>query len=373
MTDINKLINRAVIKSFQVKNSAFLAPLLCNLEIKIDSSVETAATDGKNLFINEDFFRGLSEEERIFVLLHETWHVARLHMLRRNNRDMHLWNIACDIRINNDLKEVFYGSNINWDSFVHNSEYDRDKILSEEEIYSLLEKDPKNKGSKNTLSNDIKESNPNTKESVKPSEIINKVVSAFQNAKLTNQVGSIPGNYEDFLSDFLKPIVPWTTLLNNYLTDLSEKDFSWKKPNRRFEDMYLPSLEDTENALEHIVFFLDTSGSISEEDVKRFNSEVKFIHDYFSPKKLTVIQFDTSIRDIQEYTDEDSFEKVKVVGRGGTSLYEVEEYIRKNKPTCSIIFSDMYCTPMNKVPYPVIFIVSGNSRWTSPFGKVIHI
>lgn len=374
MTDINKLISKSIIKTFQVKNSAFLAPLLCNLEVKIDSSVETAGTDGKNLFINEEFFRNISDEERIFVLLHEVWHVARLHMLRRNGRDPKLWNIACDIRINNDIRRSFNFNDVRWNIFIHDGQFDYDKVASEEEIYDkLLKEAHKYSNKQNLISDDVKESDPNDQNSVKPSEIINKVVNAYQNANLTNSAGNIPGAYEDFLDNFLKPVVPWTTLLNNYLTDLSEKDFSWKKPSRRFEDMYLPSLEDTEGALKHIVFFLDTSGSISDEDVKRFNSEVKFIHDYFNPKKLTIIQFDTKIRHIQEYTNEDSYEKVKVIGRGGTSLEEVEEYIKKNKPTCSVIFSDMYCTPMNKVPYPVIFIVSGNPRWNSSFGKVIHI
>ena len=45
MTDINKLISKSIIKTFQVKSSAFLAPLLCNLEIKIDNSIDTAGTD----------------------------------------------------------------------------------------------------------------------------------------------------------------------------------------------------------------------------------------------------------------------------------------------------------------------------------------
>ena len=374
MTDINKLISKSIIKTFQVKSSAFLAPLLCNLEIKIDNSIDTAGTDGKNLFINEEFFRNISDDERIFVLLHEVWHVARLHMLRRNGRDPHLWNTACDIRINNDIRNSFNFSNVRWDIFIHDEQYDYDKIASEEEIYEkLLKENDKNSSKQNLISDDVKESDPDDQNSIKPSEIINKVVNAYQNAKLTNSTGSIPGTYEDFLDNFLKPVVPWTTLLNNYLTDLSEKDFSWKNPSRRFEDMYLPSLEDTEGTLEHIVFFLDTSGSISDEDVKRFNSEVKFIHDYFNPRKLTVIQFDTKIRHIQEYTDEDSYEKVKVIGRGGTSLDEVEEYIRKHKPTCSIIFSDMYCSPMNRVPYPIIFIVTDNPTWDSSFGKVIHI
>ena len=44
---------------------------------------------------------GLSKEERLFVILHELWHVAKLHSIRRESRDPRLWNIACDYHINN--------------------------------------------------------------------------------------------------------------------------------------------------------------------------------------------------------------------------------------------------------------------------------
>ena len=388
--EIKDLINRTVIRVFQTKNSAFLAPLLCNLELKISNEVSTAATNGKQILINKDFFINLTKEERVLLLLHETWHVAKLHMLRRNNREMEFWNIACDIRINNDLKEEFYdSSNINWNYFLHDSSFDKNEILSEEKIYDLIinnnnlqkkfssgnnssSKDSNNQSNSNkSIGQDLEE--PNEVNEIQPSDIINTVVNATQTAKITEGAGSIPGTVQEILNEFLNPIVPWNVLLNNFLTDLAEKDYSWKKPNRRFEDMYLPSLEDSEGKLEHLVFFLDTSGSISDEQVKRFNSEVKYIHETFKPKKLTVVQFDYSIRKIQDYSDEDIFEKVEVIGRGGTSLEEVEQYIRKYNPTCSIIFSDMYCDPMEKVDTPVIFIVSDNKNWTSPFGKVIHI
>lgn len=387
---IKTLISKASIRLFQTNNSAFLAPLLCNLELQVTDEVPTAATNGKQIIINENFFRELNEEERVILLLHETWHVAKLHMLRRENRDMELWNIACDIRINNDLYDEFSGSSkINWNFFIRNKDLDLNKILSEEEIYDILLKEkfkdqskdnqnPSNSNNDSSESNETKKvtgdlQEPNESNGIQSSEIINKVVNAAQTAKITEGAGSVPGTVQEILDEFLNPVVPWNVLLNKFLTELSEKDYSWKRPNRRFEDIYLPSLESSENGLEHLVFFLDTSGSISDEDVKRFNSEVKYIHDTYKPKKLTVIQFDYSIQNIKDYAEEDVYEKVEVVGRGGTSLREVEEYIRKHKPTCSVIFSDMYCNPMNKVDTPVIFIVSGNSDWTSPFGKVIHI
>ena len=74
-----------------------------------------------------------------------------------------------------------------------------------------------------------------------------------------------------------------------------------------------------ENLLAHLMYFEDVMGSISDEDVVRFNSEVKHVHSYFRPPLMSLVQFDTIIQQVIEIKDSDEFTQVKVVGRGGTS------------------------------------------------------
>ena len=87
-----------------------------------------------------------------------------------------------------------------------------------------------------------------------------------------------------------------------------------------------------------------------------------------------MVQFDTMIQDVKEFTEDDPFDEIKVIGRGGTCLVCVREYIEKHKPTAAVVFSDLYCTPMQPLTeeIPVIWAVIG-SNLTGPFGKTIHI
>jgi len=67
---------------------------------------------------------------------------------------------------------------------------------------------------------------------------INNVVQAVQAAEMCNQAGAIPGSIKEFLNRFLKPVVPWEVVLHNFFTDLLSEDYSWKRPNRRHQDVY---------------------------------------------------------------------------------------------------------------------------------------
>lgn len=366
MSDILELVDKTIIHCFKTNNSAFLAPILCKLKVVIDNSKNnpTCATDGIRLYINEEFFTSLTLDQRITVILHETWHVARLHMLRRNDRDPTLWNIACDYRINNDL--VKEGRNVESIKGLINSDFDHFDF-SEEEIYDYLKKSSPSI-SPQMLSSDIKEGS-HVLTPTEVSEVISNVVEASQLAKMA---GYTDASLTSVINKFLKPVLPWEKLLNRFFTQLSKEDYSWRKPNRRYQDMYLPSLDNVENKLDHIAFFIDTSGSISDNQLKRFNSEVKYIHDTYRPEKLTVIQFDTKITNILNYSADDKVKKVSCYGRGGTDLSEVYDYICKNKPTASVIFTDLWCTMMPPVKYPVFWIISGDHP-DAPFGKSIHI
>ena len=60
----------------------------------------TAATDGKKVFVNKDFFLSLTSSQQNGLLLHEVLHMALLHIPRMGGRDQHYWNVAADIVVN---------------------------------------------------------------------------------------------------------------------------------------------------------------------------------------------------------------------------------------------------------------------------------
>ena len=352
----------------------FLTSLLYSLKLEWSDDIPTAGTNGIVLKINPKFFYGLSKEERLFVILHELWHVAKLHSIRRESRDARLWNIACDYHINNLLLKENYSS---FKIAVMKDCYKDEKYkdLSEEEIYDELVKQypkgfPGNDFFETTLSEDLKEVSPEER-----SKVVSKVLDATQTARAMGcDVGS---GITTLLSKFIKPRINWKKVLYKYMTALLDKsDYSWRKPNRRYSDMYLPSRVESDGRLTHLLYFLDVSGSIEESQIIRFNSEIKHIKESLNPDKLTLVQFDTRIRRVDVFTSTQKFTNIHVVVGGGTSYSDVRDYILKEKPTASVIFTDLCCTPMQEVDSPVIWVTREKDLKyaTMPlFGKTIVI
>lgn len=384
--EFERLVNRMKTAAFTNSNAAFLGSIMCQLgDIIWDDSVETAETDGINLWWNPTWFLSLPDATRKTVLLHELWHAGRLHCIRGVGRDPNDWNDACDIVINNGLQAE--GHTFDGTKPLLDRKFDG---LSEEEVYDRIHQTPppqscsgggSGSGSSNQnkqppqqqpggFGKDIKQT-PNNKQQ----EVVGRSVMAVQQAQLANQAGNLPGNIKSTLDKFLNPKLPWERLLWRFFEELTEDDISWQKRNRRYPDIYMPGRVKTEGGLVHLAYFLDVSGSISDYDVLRFNSEVKYVKDQFRPEKMTLILFDTKIQATYEFGEDDEFEKVVIIGRGGTSLSCVHDWIEKNQPTAALVFTDMECYPMEKLTYPipVMWIKTGNGGHTPNFGEVIQI
>lgn len=346
------------------KRATFFGSLMCSLDFAWDETIDTAATDGVSLWWNPHFFLGLKPEVRKTVLMHELWHPARLHIIRRGDRDPRLWNVACDHRINLDLEAEGYSFEGVEDCFKDPKYWG----WAEEDIYDDLVKESFEPPP--DYQPDIREGSKNG-----AARSLNNVVRAVHQAKLSGGAGTIPGDIETILKKFLAPVVPWEQLLHQFMHDLIEEGYSWRRPNRRFPSIYLPSRYMDEGRLEHLIYYEDVSGSISGQDALRFNSEVKHVKDTYRPKKMTLVQFDTVIQQELVLEEGDPFEEIKIVGRGGTCLRCVREHILQHRPTAAIIFSDLECEPMEPLGFdlPVIWVAIRARGAKVPFGKLIHI
>ena len=382
--EFERLVNRMKTAAFTNSNAAFLGSIMCQLgDIIWDESVETAETDGINLWWNPTWFLSLPEATRKTVLLHELWHAGRLHGIRGVGRDPDDWNDACDYVVNGGLHAE--GHTFEGTKPLLNHKFDG---LSEEEVYDKIHQSPppqpcsgggqgagqqpqqQRQQPTGGFGNDIKQT-PQAQQQ----NAVGRTVMAVQQAQAANQAGNLPGSIKSTLDKFLNPKLPWERLLWRFFEELTEDDISWQKRNRRYPDVYMPGHVKAEGGLVHLAYFLDVSGSISDYDVLRFNSEVKYVKDQFRPEKMTLILFDTKIQATYEFGEDDEFEKVVIIGRGGTSLACVHDWIEENQPTAALVFTDMECYPMAKLTYPipVMWIKTGNGGHTPNFGEVIQI
>ena len=362
---LDRMLSKTKGRLFTKKGAGYLGSLLCDHVFVWDPSAETAWCNGTTIGWNPPFYTWLSPEERITVLAHELWHTGFDHMDRMGK--VHCpqkWNIAADYVINNMLYNAgfVFGEKLMSLKPYLDLQYDN---MTTEQVYNLLPEDPP---APQPLDNDVRPADEPSKQTVKSS-----IIKAMQASRMSKEVGVIPGEVELVMEKFLNPILPWEILLQHYFTELCSDDYSWKRPSRRYDDEYLPSLLG-DSGLEHLIYYIDVSGSVTDEDVLRCNSETKFIHETLAPKRLTLVTFDESIQDTYEFTDDMPFEKIVIHGRGGTELDPVRQHIVKHKPTAAVIFSDLYCHPMEMDPgVPVLWIVVGNKSAKTFFGKRIHI
>ena len=333
--------------------------------------MRTAATNGKRIKYNPEFFMSLDNEERVFLMLHEAMHCAYLHMERTTGRDHSRFNIAADHVINLQLKDRGFKMP---ECGIADDDY---KELSTEQIYDLL---PENPGGGNGnvpgFGSDLEEpeggNSPEAQEQLRQDMQDILVRAALQSQMANDKPGSIPGDIQIFLDRLLNPKLPWQRILQKYLNAFSKNDYSFKKPNRRFfPDHYLPSMYG-ENLI-NFAAFADISGSVTDHEFHVQVSETAGIMRMMKPKQILFGQFDTEIKSVEKINDLRDMYKIEFTGRGGTDIEPVIHWANKNKPQLLMVFSDGdFNFPKVQTKVPTIWLVYNNPNFTAPFGKVIH-
>jgi len=361
-------LNKAKIALMGKPDSAFFTTLAFSLIHEFSDKVSTAATNGKKIMYNPQFFMSLSHEERVFLILHEAMHCAYLHMERKGDRDHRKFNMAADHVINLQLLER--GFKMPKDGLAD----DQYKQLSTEEVYSLLPTHPSDQPMPG-FGEDLQapdDPSPAAAEAL-ANEIQDILVRASIQSKMAgDKPGSIPGEIEIFLNRLLNPKLPWNRILQKYLQTFAKNDYSFKRPNRRFfPQFHMPRLFG-ENLI-NIAVAVDTSGSVSDEEFNRFVSETASIMKMMKPETITIIQFDTEIKSVDKVHSMHDLMHVSFTGRGGTHIEPVLEWADKNKPQLLLVFTDGYFHfygPETKAK--TLWLIHDNPKFQAPFGKVIH-
>jgi predicted metal-dependent peptidase len=142
-------------------------------------------------------------------------------------------------------------------------------------------------------------------------------------------------------------------------------------------------LQDSED-IPKIVVLCDTSGSVSNEELKQYAGEMSAILEEFKCN-FKVIYWDTDYDGEQEFSYDDMPIKLKAKGGGGTRFAPAFKHIIENKIECEAIlyFTDMDAWDWNQVAevnpnVPVLWLDSYGDiveriGFKLPFGKHIRI
>jgi len=339
-----------------LSKSAFYATILLSLKHTLSDTVSTAAVGGTQVYYNPKFLEPLTLDQTIFLMLHEVMHVALDHSGRVGTRVRTIWNMAGDYVINYILRSSGY-------EFIESGLYDaKYKDMTTEQVYEDLLSNASEEPYEGDI---IYDDSPGTTASIK--EIL---VKAATVSKQSKEWGNLPSELTRAIDDLINPQLPWHVYLQNYLSTKTKDDYSWKKPNRRYTE-YMPSRYS--EGIGNVIVAIDTSGSITREDLTFILSEIQYIKDTFNISKLTLISCDSSIHNIHEVEMGDSLLDLPFNGGGGTDIQPILDYAQENDPTVVIYFTDGYMNLRVTPPsYDFLWVIYNNPDFIAPFGSAVH-
>lgn len=378
--DFQKILSKAKIGLLSKEELVFFSTIILGVPHREDKSVKTAETDGLEIRYNAEFFEKLTADERIFLVAHEGLHIALEHCTERAvGMDPKLWNKAADYVINLILDNIGLkmpkGGLLNYDY----------RNLSTKQVYDLLVEEEGKNGAGSTPDNciggvavsDLKE--PAAGDKQKREEIKQTAEELVMRGKtMAEMAGQMPGelgaDLQRLIDSITKPAIPWQRVLQRFFNAMNKSDFSWRRPNRRYQHMgiYLPSMYSP--AMGPVDFAWDVSGSITDTIFKYFVSETHFVLKKFNPEFINVMQWDHKLERTDKVRTARDLLKLTMVGGGGTQADEVIAAYAKNNSQALIVLTDGYVNT-HHIPNPgkpVIWCVYHNRGFKPLWGQVVH-
>jgi len=349
----------------------FFGELALRLRLVERPDVPTLAVDGRHIFYNPDFVAGLSPSLTKSAMGHEVLHPILDHIGRRGGRDPRKWNQAGDYVINAMLKDSGFEIGPNW---LYDTAY---AGMTTDQIYALLPNDdgsgrqpggPGGHGGQDDPLDNCMDGDPDTTDI----DATDWKIATIQAANAAKAMGKLPASLARFVEELTTPKVNWRERLRRFVTERSRNDYSWMRPNRRFisQGMYLPSLYS--ESMGEIVVAIDTSGSIGQEMLDAFGSEIKAIVQSARPSKTTVIYCDAEVNHVDTFAPTDDL-KFAMHGGGGTDFRPPFQYVSEHaiRPVCFVYLTDMYGSFPTDPGYPVMWCAT--TEVVGPFGETISI
>jgi predicted metal-dependent peptidase len=352
---------------------------------------QTTSTDARSFYYNPSYIDALSMEQAQFVLANQALHCALSHFARRQHRSRFRWNIACDHAINPLLVK---------DGLIPppgTLVLECYEGMTAEEIYPYIDENdsdepdeqPQHDGDGNGDSKD--ESQGGEQDSSGRGEATGaaqpRPLSASEQESLAaqwqqrlagaaqqaQQAGKLGGMLGRMVGELMQPKLPWRLLLARYMTQYARDDYSYMRPSRREGAMILPSLRSTQA---DILVVLDTSGSISEQEINEFISEIDAIKGQLRAR-VVLHACDTALAKEGPWLFEpwDEFRLPQAIqGGGGTDFRPVFEWISRQgrEPDLLLYFTDAQGEfPPVGPAFPVLWLVKGKAA--VPWGQRIQL
>jgi len=391
----------------------------------VSDKIPTACTNGRDEQYGRKFVAELKESELNFVVLHENLHKAFRHLTtwkKLHDENHSLANQACDYVINLKLKDLDREEKVIAMPRFKDGELkgkpmglvdERFRGLNAKQVFDILREEEKGSGSEEGEGNPCDDGDPSDQEGgsnksqgkgtskskgfddhdwdgakemtdAQKKDLEREIDQAIRQGVMAHQkiAGTGGGELDRDLLDLLEPKVNWREMLREFVksTCHAKDTSSWRKVNRRFlsTGTYMPSL--IGEKVGHLVIGVDTSGSVGQEELSGFLTEVRGIAEEVKPRQVDLIYWDGQVASHEEYTENDVcniINSTKPKGGGGTSPSCVSEYLKEKviKPECIIMLTDGYVGDDwgRDWTAPVLWAIVGGNDCVASNGKTVHV
>jgi len=360
---------------------SFFGAMLQSITIDFSSRVPTACISyqpTKKQFLielNPAFFRLLTLEERMAILLHEIYHMTYSHLTRIPAlEDRMKGNYAADAAINQVIPGIPTRAPIRG-VFPEDFGLEKDRTLEfYYENWPVQPEDPNapnpqsGQGKPQTSSRqpgqgqrgeplDVHDWDPNIDEA----DILDGTEDVIKRTmmKTNTSHNKLPGDIADLLDSIEKrrKVIDWSRLLKSFIkrtTSGVDKEYTRMRPSKRY-DYASPGLRLGE--VPKLLVLEDTSGSMSVIEINagfdQIDQAIKV-----GAKKVMLGLWHTELYKVMMYKKGLRSEVHKHVRSGGTDFEPCAQYINKMKPDAVIVFTDGYYSPTHtRVDIPILFVI----------------
>lgn len=353
----------------------FYGLFLLGLSKVIDRSVETACVRKRGinceLVINPDYWETQDDTQQLNLLTHECYHIVFQHMFLWDsfpNKD--ILGLATDCEVNSYLSNL----DNSWvvPSIWNLPEKQGTKFYYEEILKQAPpQQQQQSSGGGSEDSQDNGDGMPQTKDDhtqwgkdfqecsdAEKQLIQNQINQQIKTAaeQTIKMRGTIPAEMKEIVDELFKPkprIFDWKSYFRRMLGSIYDINI---KKTRRKESIRFPDSAGIKHKKKvSILVAVDTSGSVNDDELRDFFSEITYIHK--AGARITILECDARISANYEYTGKWTG---KVHGRGGTDFQPVIDYYRKNMKDYAalVYFTDGECSIPDNVPRDTIWVIT---------------
>ena len=194
--------------------------------------------------------------------------------------------------------------------------------------------------------------------------------------------GNMPASIMEEIERSYDEKVNWRDVLSQWVDGLCPADYNWLYPNdvHLQNDLVMPSMK--AEGYGKIMVAIDTSASMSEEELQLaitevFNALQAFFDNQQEDASIQLVYCDSEIHSVETIYSPSQVTHPK--GRGGTSFSPVFDYVKKSsEPPMGLIFiTDGYCSVYehDKPPCDVVWLLTSISAkdFRNPFGRCIEV